>query len=102
MARSIKKKLIAIVETPHLKRLIEMFRQCGVTGFTVIEGREGGGLGGDWSREDMLDATDMKIVLSVMKAETAEKVFEEAEPFFSRYPGIIYAHDVEVVRGERF
>ena len=50
----------------------------------------------------MLDATEMKVVLSVMKPETAEKVFELAEPFFARYPGIIYAHDVEVVRGERF
>lgn len=102
MARTVRKKLIAIVETPHLKRLIDLLRQCGVTGFTVIEGREGSGLGGDWTREDVLDATEMKIVLSVMKPETAEKVFEKAEPFFARYPGIIYAHDVEVVRGERF
>ena len=102
MARTVRKKLIAIVETPHLKRLIDLLRQCGVTGFTVIEGREGSGLGGDWTREDVLDATEMKIVLSVMKPETAEKVFEQAEPFFERYPGIIYAHDVEVVRGERF
>ncbi|WP_440957553.1 DUF190 domain-containing protein [Oceanicaulis sp. LC35] len=102
MSRTVRKKLIAIVETPHLKRLIDLFRQCGVTGFTVIEGREGSGLGGDWTREDVLDATEMKVVLSVMKPETAEKVFELAEPFFARYPGIIYAHDVEVVRGERF
>ncbi|VXC65255.1 conserved hypothetical protein [Oceanicaulis sp. 350] len=102
MARTVRKKLIAIVETPHLKRLIDLLRLCGVTGFTVIEGREGSGLGGDWTREDVLDATEMKIVLSVMKPETAEKVFEQAEPFFARYPGIIYAHDVEVVRGERF
>ena len=102
MARTVRKKLIAIVETPHLKRLIDLLRQCGVTGFTVIEGREGSGLGGDWTREDVLDATEMKIVLSVMKPETAEKVVEQAEPFFARYPGIIYAHDVEVVRGERF
>ena len=102
MARTVHKKLIAIVETPHLNRLIELFRSCGVTGFTVLEGREGSGLSGDWTREDVLDATEMKIVLSVMKAETAEKVFDKAEPFFARYPGIIYAHDVEVVRGERF
>lgn len=102
MARTVRKKLIAIVETPHLKRLIDLFRQCGVTGFTVLEGREGSGLGGDWTREDVLDATEMKVVLSVMKPETAEKVFELAETFFARYPGIIYAHDVEVVRGERF
>jgi len=102
MPRTIHKKLIAIVETPHLKRVIDLLRDCGVTGFTVLEGREGSGLGGDWTREDVLDATEMKIVLSVMKAETAEKVFEGAEPFFARYPGIIYAHDVEVVRGERF
>ena len=75
MARTVRKKLIAIVETPHLKRLIDLFRQCGVTGFTVLEGREGSGLGGDWTREDVLDATEMKVVLSVMKPETAEKVF---------------------------
>lgn len=102
MARTIRKKLIAIVEAPHLNRLIELMRSCGVTGFTVLEGREGVGLSGEWTRDDMLDATDMKVVLSVMKPETAEKVFEKAEPFFQRYPGIIYAHDVEVVRGERF
>lgn len=102
MARSVAKKIIAIVETPHLKRLIDMLRECGVTGFTVIEGREGSGLSGEWTRDNLLDAAEMKIVLSVMKAETAEKVFETAEPFFERYPGIIYAHDVEVVRAERF
>ena len=78
MARTVRKKLIAIVETPHLKRFIDLFRQCGVTGFTVLEGREGSGLGGDWTREDVLDATEMKVVLSVMKPETAEKVFELA------------------------
>ena len=40
MARTKAKKIIAIVEAPHLKRLIELLRACGVTGFTVIEGRE--------------------------------------------------------------
>lgn len=102
MDRTTAKKIIAIVEAPHLKRLIEMLRGCGVTGFTVIEGREGSGLTGDWTREDVIDAAEMKIVLSVMKPETAEKVFEKAGPFFERYPGIIYAHDVEVVRAHRF
>lgn len=102
MARIIRKKLIAIVEAPHLKRLVDMFKRCGVTGFTVIDGREGAGLAGEWSREDLMDATEKKIVLAVMKAETADAVFDAAAPFFQRYPGIIYAHDVEVVRGERF
>ncbi|MFW6300416.1 MAG: DUF190 domain-containing protein [Oceanicaulis sp.] len=102
MVRSTAKKVIAIVEAPHLKRLIEMLRGCGVTGFTVLEGREGSGLSGDWSQRDVVEAAEMKVVLSVMKPETAEKVFEKAEPFFARYPGIIYAHDVEVVRSHRF
>ena len=72
MARTVRKKLIAIVETPHLKRLIDLFRQCGVTGFTVLEGREGSGLGGDWTREDVLDATEMKVVLSVREASCGQ------------------------------
>lgn len=102
MARTTAKKIIAIVESPHLKRLLELLRGCGVTGFTVLEGREGSGLTGDWNRDDLLAATEMKIVHSVMKPETADKVFEKAAPFFNRYPGIIYAYDVEVLRAERF
>jgi len=102
VARTTAKKIIAIVESPHLKRLIELLRECGVTGFTVIEGREGSGLSGDWTSDDLLAATEMKVVHSVMKPETAEKVFERAEPFFQRYPGIIYGYDVEVLRAERF
>jgi len=102
MTRTVRKKLIAIVEAPHLKRLIELMKECGVSGFTVIDGREGRGLAGDWTQADMLAATEKKIVLSVTNAETADKVFEDAGPFFERYPGIIYAHDVEVVRSHRF
>ena len=102
MARTKAKKIIAIVESPHLKRLIDLLRQCGVTGFTVLEGREGSGLTGDWTNNDLLAATEMKVVHSVMKPDTAEKVFERAGAFFERYPGIIYGYDVEVLRGERF
>ncbi|MCR9127924.1 MAG: DUF190 domain-containing protein [Alphaproteobacteria bacterium] len=102
MPRTKAKKIIAIVEAPHLKRLIELLRACGVTGFTVIEGREGSGLTGDWTSADLLDAAEMKVVHSVMKPDTADKVFERADPFFKRYPGIIYGYDVEVLRGERF
>jgi nitrogen regulatory protein PII len=102
MARTKAKKIIAIVEAPHLKRLTELLRECGVTGFTVIEGREGSGLTGDWTSADLLAAAEMKVVHSVMKPDTAEKVFERADAFFKRYPGIIYGYDVEVLRGERF
>ena len=102
MERTTAKKVIAIVEAPHLKRLVALLRECGASGFTVIEGREGSGLTGDWSRDDLMAATEMKIVHSVMAISTADLVFEKTESFFQRYPGIIYGYEVEVVRAERF
>ncbi|MCC5994873.1 MAG: DUF190 domain-containing protein [Oceanicaulis sp.] len=102
MTRPVRKKVIAIVESAHLRRLIDLMQGCGATGLTVIDGREGYGVSGDWSRDGVFEAVEMKIVHTVVTAETAEKVFEKAAVFFERYPGIIYAHDVEVVRGERF
>lgn len=102
MARAVRKKLIAIVEASHLRRLIDLLTECGVTGFTVVDAREGRGLEGEWHRQDFADAVEKKLVHLITNEETAERVFEAAEPFFERFPGIIYGHDVEVVRGERF
>jgi len=102
MARSIRKKVIAIVEAAHLRRLVDLIRSCGVAGFTVIDGREGSGIAGDWSRDGVFEAVEMKIVHAVTTAETSERVFDKAAVSFERYPGIIYGYDVEVVRGERF
>lgn len=102
MARVTRKKLIAIVETVHLKRLLDLLTEAGVTGFTVVDAREGKGLEGEWSRADFADATQKRLVHVITNQETADRVFAAAEPFFKRFPGIIYGHDVEVVRGERF
>ncbi|WP_158272125.1 DUF190 domain-containing protein [Marinicauda salina] len=102
MARPTRKKLVAIVESPHLARLLALLEEAGATGFTVLDGREGRGLEGEWRRNDVVGAVEKKVVIAITNAETAEAVLTAAEGFFARYPGIIYAHDVEVVRGERF
>ena len=102
MARVTRKKLIAIVETAHLNRLLALLTEAGVTGFTVVDARAGRGVDGEWNRADFTDATDKKLVHVITNEATADKVFDAAEPFFERFPGIIYAHDVEVVRAERF
>ncbi|MBI1265044.1 MAG: hypothetical protein GC187_09965 [Alphaproteobacteria bacterium] len=100
--RPIRKKIVAIVESAHLRRMIDLMQGCGASGFTVIDGREGSGSAGDWSRDGVFEAVEMKLVHAVVTAETAERVLDKAAVFFQRYPGIIYAHEVEVVRGERF
>lgn len=102
MVRAVRKKLIAIVEVAHLNRLLELLTQAGVTGFTVVDARAGRGLEGEWDRADFNDATQKKLVHAITNEATAERVFEAAEPFFDRYPGIIYGQDVEVLRPERF
>lgn len=102
MTRVIRKQINMIVEAAHLRQAEALIAECGVRGFTVIDGREGRGLSGDWARDDGVSATEKRIIVMIANEQAADALFERAAKFFQRYPGIIYGRDVEVVRGERF
>lgn len=97
-----RKKLEILVEAPILKRVEEILEACGVHVFSVFDGREGRGLSGRWTDQSVADALDQRLVLAVTTDEVAEKVFERLALLFQRYPGVILASDVEVMRADRF
>lgn len=97
-----RKKLELIVEAAILKRTEQILVECGVHVFTVIDGREGRGLAGRWDDANVADALSQRMIVAVTTAEAAEKVFARMAELFQRYPGVIYASDVEVLRAERF
>jgi nitrogen regulatory protein PII len=102
MQKHTRKKLEIIIESAILKRTEAILSECGVHVFTVFDGREGRGLAGRWDDENVADALEQRLIIAVTTAEAADKVFEKMAAVFQRYPGVIYASDVEVMRVERF
>ena len=97
-----RRKLEIIVESAILRRTEGILTECGVHVFTVLDGREGRGLAGRWEDENVADALDQRMIIAVTTPEVAEKVFARMAEVFARYPGVIYASDVDVLRAERF
>jgi nitrogen regulatory protein PII len=97
-----RRKIELIVESAILKRTEAVLIECGVHVFTVLDGREGRGLSGRWEDENVADALEQRLIIAVTTAEAAEKVFARMAELFTRYPGVMYASDVEVLRAERF
>lgn len=93
-----RKKLEIIVEAAALKRAEQILIESGVHVFTVLDGREGRGLSGRW--ED--PALEQRLIVAVAAADVAEKVAARLVELFERYPGVLFASDVEVLRAERF
>ncbi len=97
-----RRKLEIIVESAILRRTEAVLTECGVHVFTVLDGREGRGLAGRWEDENVADALEQRMIVAVTTAEVAEKVFARMAEVFTRYPGVIYASDVDVLRADRF
>jgi hypothetical protein len=97
-----RKRLEIVVEAPMLEALERMLGEIGVTGYTVVAGREGSGSSGRWIEEGFTSAFEKRIVIAVTTADTAEKVFARLKTFFQRYSGVVFASDVDVMRAEKF
>ncbi len=97
-----RRRLEIIIEAPILKRVEALLDACGVHVFTVLEAREGRGLSGRWDDQSLAVGMDQRVVIAVTTEEVAEKVLAGMAEIFLRYPGVIYASDVDVLRAERF
>lgn len=97
-----RKKLEILVEAPILKTVEGILDAAGVHVYSVFDGREGRGLSGRWTDQSVADALDQRLVWCVTSQEAATKVIERLAQLFERYPGVVVASDVEVLRAERF
>ena len=93
-------KLITIITEAILEeRIIREIRQLGAKGYTISEVRGEGSRGihaSDW------EGKNSKIELLV-SAEVAARIFNYvADQFFAHYAVIVYAQDVQVIRGEKY
>lgn len=97
-----RKKLEILVEAPILKKVEDILDACGVHVFSVFDGREGRGLSGRWTDQNVADALDQRLVWAIMGEDVAEAVVSRLATLFQRFPGVVVVSDVAVLRAERF
>lgn len=97
-----KKKIEIVVETPMVRRVLEIIQECGGKGATVFRISRGQGQSGDWSDKDPGSATDMQMVMVITGPRRAEVIRDTVFEALTDYRGMILLSDVEVIRNEHF
>jgi len=93
------KKMTIVAERVLRDRLLNLIREEGATGYTLIavEGEGSRGV-----RASEFEGRNVQID-AVVSPETCARIFERlAERYFEAYAVIAYSSDVEVLRGEKF
>jgi PII-like signaling protein len=97
-----KKKIEVVVETPMVRRVLEIMKEHGGTGATVLPILRGQGTSGDWSDKDLGSAMDMQMVMVITGPRRAVVISEAVYEALSDYRCMILISDVEVIRNENF
>lgn len=93
-------KLVTVITERLLKdRVLADLRKSGAKGFTISNATGEGSRGvraSEWEGQNLR-------IESVVSAEVADKIVEAiADDFFENYAVIVYLHDVQVVRGDKY
>ena len=97
------KRVAIIIEQVMQRRLPEVLKDAGVTGFTILPVLGGSGRSGEWSREGQVTrAGGMVQVVCVIKPERLDPLLEAAFKVVDRHIGVVTVSDCEVLRAERF
>lgn len=98
-----KKRIEIVLESIVLPRLVDVFEQHGVSGYTVFSAQAGSGKSGPWQAGGVLGGTDeLRVVFCVIDAARVDEILEPVFKVVSRHIGIVTVSDVEVVRGDQF
>lgn len=93
-------KLVTVITERLLKdRVLDDLRKCGAKGFTISNATGEGSRGvraSEWEGQNLR-------IESVVSRAVADKIVEAiADDFFENYAVIVFLHDVQVVRGDKY
>ena len=93
-------KLVTVITERLLKdRVLDDLRKCGAKGFTISNAT---GKGSRGVRASEWEGQNLRIE-SVVSRAVADKIVEAiADDFFENYAVIVFLHDVQVVRGDKY
>ncbi len=81
------KKVEVVIESIYVNRLIELFKESGVTGYTIIRDIEGYGGHGLKTADEANDLLSNNYIFTVCEEEKFEKMIEKIRSFIDKYGG---------------
>lgn len=88
------KKIEIILESVYTNRLLELFRQNGITRYTIIKDIEGNGEHGLRQADEVTDVFSNNYIFTVCEEEKLEEIKEEIRSFSKKYSGKCIVSDV--------
>ena len=97
------KRVEITIEAMMHKRLAEVLKKSGVSGYTVHPCMGGSGRSGEWSQEGQIGrASGLITVVCIMRPERVEEVLDGVFAVLEKHIGIVSISDCRVLRAERF
>jgi nitrogen regulatory protein PII len=96
-----RKKVELIVEKARLEEILDLLRDAGARGYTVIPTLQG--LGNRGTRANDLTGVGANVLVVVITNDAvARRIVEQLEAIWGDAIGVLYVSDVEVMRGDKF
>ena len=91
------KKVEVIIESIYLNRLLDLFHEGNVTGYTVIRDIEGAGSHGLKTADEANDILSNTYVFTLCNEEKFNRMIEKIRAFIDRYGGKCIVLDAQVL-----
>jgi len=95
------KKVELIIEAVYVNRLIELFKNHDIHGYTVIKDIEGAGGHGLRTADDVSDIFSNNYVFTVCESHQFEDMEIDIRKFLEKYGGKCMLSDVMLLLGEK-
>ena len=97
------KRVAIIIEQVMQRRLTEVLKDAGVTGFTILPVLGGSGRSGEWSREGQGTRAGGRVqVVCVITPERLDPLLAAAVTVVERHIWVVTVSGCAVLRGARF
>lgn len=91
------KKVEIIIESIYLNRLLDLFMENEVTGYTIIRDIEGYGGHGLKTADEANDLLSNNYIFTVCEEHKIEKILDKIRSFIDRYGGKCIISDTQVL-----
>jgi PII-like signaling protein len=96
------KKVEIVIDAAARDRIVEIARDAGAKGHTVVPRVSGQGPRGVRVSHDIFDETPNVLIVVIAPAAVAERIVAAASELLERQAGILTVTDVQVVRRDHF
>ena len=91
------KRIECVVDSVHVDAVVDVLRDAGVDGYTVIRGASGWGDRGARQPDGISGVFENCVVLCACDASVLDSVVEALRPILKRYGGVALVSDTQAV-----